>query len=195
MDMAMEGMAKGLAKMWPNESEDKAKENGMITGAALMAAVQVFIAVAMAVATLGTGTGASVAFGATAVGRGISSGLNAVASAVQTGMNVSVKTMEAAMKLSMATMKALSIVQALATISTSSTKIALAVEEYGIAVGKSKIEELKALMKMLNTLLEQDMDFLKQLMDIQAKLDQGVSTIIKNEHETSIKIADVHQLA
>jgi hypothetical protein len=160
-----------------------------------MAAIQVTIAIAMAVATLGTGTGVSAAFAATAVGRGISSGLNAVASAVQTGMNVSVKTMEAAMKLSMATMKALSIVQALATISTSSTKIAIAVEEYGIAVGKSQIEELKALMKMLNTLLEQDMDFLNQLMQIQSKLDQGVATIIKNEHETSLKLADIQQLA
>jgi hypothetical protein len=195
MDHMMQGMAEGLGKMWPNSSEDKQKENGMITAAALIAAIQVTIAVAMLVATLGTGTGSSLAFGATGVGRAINSGLQAVASGVQAGLNISTKTMEAAAKMAQVAMKVVQITQALATISTSATKIAVAVEDYKIAVGKSQIEELKALIKMLNAMLESDMDFLKQLMEIQAKLDQGVSNLIKNEHETTIKIADIQQLA
>jgi hypothetical protein len=195
MDKMMEGMAEGLGKMWPNSSQDKQKENGMITAAALIAAIQVTIAVVMLVATLGSGTGAATAQVASGVGRAISSGLQAAAGGVQAALNISMKTMEAAAKMAQVAMKVLSIVQALSTISTSATKIAVAVEDYKVAVGKSQIEELKALIKLLNAMLESDMDFLKQLMEIQAKLDQGVSNLIKNEHETSIKIADIQQLA
>jgi hypothetical protein len=195
MDMGMEGMAKGFAKMWPNEGPDKAKQNGMIFGAALMAYIQVAMAAVMAVATLGSGTGSAVAFGATAVGRSISSGLQAVSSAVQTGLNVSLKTMETAMKMTKVAMTVTSIIQAASTISSSSVKISAAVDEYKASIGRSKVEELKAMIKMLQTLLDKDMEFIKQLEEVQSKLDQGVATILKNEHDTSLKIADVQQLA
>ena len=99
------------------------------------------------------------------------------------------------MKLTKIAMAVASIIQAAGTITSSSVKIATAVDEYKAAIGKSKVEELKAMIKMLQTLLDQDMEFIKQLEEVQSKLDQGVSTILKNEHDTSVKIADIQQLA
>lgn len=62
--------------------------------------------------------------------------------------------------------------------------------EYAVAMGKAEVEKLKALIKYLEALMEGDMEFSKELAEIQAKLDKGVATLIRNEHGSNMKMEE-----
>lgn len=180
------------------ESSDM-KQGSSIAAAAIMASVQVAIAVVMAVASFGGAAGVAITNVAGAAGRAAASIVNtvlkSVADILMSATKISMEAMKTAMNVSKAAMVVLNVVQALSTIASSSTKMAISVKEYESSVKKAEIEELKAMMKMLQAMLEQDTQFLQQLLEIQSKLDQGVATIMRNEHETSLKIENIQQLA
>jgi hypothetical protein len=186
-----------IASVDPESAE--MKQGSSIAAAAIMASVQIAIAVVMAVASFGGAAGASVTNAVGAAGRAaatiVNTALKAAADIIMSALKISMETMKTIMNVAKAMMVVLNVVQALSTIASSSTKIAIAVKEYEASSKKADIEELKAMIKMLQALLEQDSQFLKDLMEIQSKLDQGVSTIMRNEHETSLKIENIQQLA
>lgn len=209
MDKGMEEFSKFIANAvagfasWGGEKIDpessEMKEGSSIAAAAILAAVQVAIAVVMAVASFGGAAGASITNVAGAAGRAATSIVNTVLKAaadmIMSALKISMEAMKTVMNVAKAMMVVLNVVQALSTIASSGTKIAVSVKEYESSVKKAEIAELKAMIKMLQALLEQDSKFLEQLMEIQSKLDQGVATIMRNEHETSLKIENIQQLA
>mgnify|MGYP000107700264 CR=1 FL=1 len=56
---------------------------------------------------------------------------------------------------------------------------------------KADAEELKAMIKMLTNLLKNDTDLLKQLASIEAELDKGVASILRDEHQTNAQLQQV----
>ena len=56
---------------------------------------------------------------------------------------------------------------------------------------KADAEELKAMIKMLTNLLKNDTDLLKQLASIEAELDKGVASILRDEHQTNSQLQQV----
>jgi hypothetical protein len=56
---------------------------------------------------------------------------------------------------------------------------------------KTDAESIKAFVKYLNEILNQEEDFLKELIEAQAKETDSVSGILKTEHETNLHIASI----
>ncbi len=77
------------------------------------------------------------------------------------------------------------LVQAGVTIGTSAAKITAGVYDYEGTMMKADAEEMKAQIKMLQNLLKNEMDFLQQLVSVQAELDKGVASILRDEHQTN----------
>lgn len=87
--------------------------------------------------------------------------------------------------------KLVGMVQAGVTIGTSAAKITAGVFDYQGTMMKADAEELKAMIKMLQNLLKNDMDFLQQLVSLQAELDKGVASILREEHQTNQQLQQI----
>lgn len=59
----------------------------------------------------------------------------------------------------------------------------LAEYNFSANTGKAEVEKLKELIKLLSTLISADQDWIKSLMQLQAKLDGSVNNIIHAEHK------------
>jgi hypothetical protein len=86
-------------------------------------------------------------------------------------------------------------VQAGVTIGTSSAKIAAGVYDYEGTMMKADAEDTKAQIKMLQNLLRSEMDFLQQLVSVQAELDKGVASIMRDEHQTNQQLQQLTQFS
>lgn len=81
--------------------------------------------------------------------------------------------------------------QAGVTIGTSAAKITAGVYDYEGTMMKADAEEMKAQIKMLQNLLKNEMDFLQQLVSVQAELDKGVASILRDEHQTNQQMQQI----
>lgn len=84
-----------------------------------------------------------------------------------------------------------SIAQSLVSVGAAGAKIGQGVYEYEATMSQADVEEMKAVLKSLQSLLQADQDFLAQLVRIQAQMDQGVAGMLRQEHETSQQIAQM----
>lgn len=67
-------------------------------------------------------------------------------------------------------------------------QIATAVDQYNSDKAQADVMAMKELVKMMQTLLDGDTNFIQMLADIQAQLDSGVANVISLEHQTNEKI-------
>lgn len=94
-----------------------------------------------------------------------------------------------------AVQKIAGVVQAGVTIGTSAAKITAGVYDYEGTMMKADAEDLKAQIKMMQNLLKNEMDFLQQLVSVQAELDKGVASILRDEHQTNQQMQQVTQFS
>ena len=67
-------------------------------------------------------------------------------------------------------------------------QIGTAVAQYNADKAQADVMALQELVKMMQTLLDSDSNFIQMLADIQAQLDAGVANVISLEHQTNEKI-------
>jgi hypothetical protein len=220
MEDIMKKIGEDWGVAWESEGKDKQRENGMIAFTSFMATMQVIIAVISIIASFGaaapaaagvtaTTTATSVALAAaetattaassaalTAGTTATTAATTAVTTAATTASTTATTaaTQAASQTLSQVLMWASrigGIAQSLVQIGASGAKIGQGVLEYNATMSQADVEEMKAVLKSIQNLLQADQDFLAELVKVQAQMDQGVAGMLRQEHETSLQIAQV----
>jgi hypothetical protein len=166
--------------------------------AATTTATSVALAASEAAAT--AATSAAVTAGTTAATTATTAATTAVATAATTAATTASTTATTA--ATQATSQTLAqvlmwasriggIAQSLVQVGAAGAKMGQGVYEFQATMAQADVEEMKATLKALQTLLQADQDFLAELVRIQAQMDQGVAGMLRQEHETSQQIAQM----
>lgn len=189
---------------WADKGIEKQRENGMIAMTTFMAAVQIIIAIIAIAASFGSASPAVAGqAGATAAAQAVvvasqtassataTASTSAVTTAASTATNAASSASSVASQIATIAQRLASVAQIGVTIGTSSANLAGGAYSYEGTMMKADAETLKALLKMLTNLMKSDADFLKQLASIEAELDKGVSSILRDEHQTNSQLQAV----
>jgi hypothetical protein len=154
------------------------------TSAATAASTSATTAASSAATAASTSATTAASSAATAASTAASTASSSASSAASAAGTTAQTVATAAQKLA-------GLVQAGVTIGTSSAKITAGVYDYQGTMMKADAEETKAQIKMLQNLLKNEMDFLQQLVSVQAELDKGVASILRDEHQTNQKMQQI----
>ncbi len=168
--------------------------------AATTTATSVALAASEAATTAATSaatTAASTATAAatTAASTAASTATTAATTAASTASSAAATVASTASQVAGAAQKIAGVVQIGVTIGTSSAKIAAGACDYQGTMMKADAEDTKAQIKMMQNLLKSEMDFLQQLVSVQAELDKGVAAILRDEHQTNQQLQQVTQFS
>lgn len=215
MEDCMTKISEAFGKAWESEGKDKQRENGMIAFTSFMASIQILVSIIAIVASFGSSTPAvagsaatsaaaqaalaatqsATAAAATAGSVAGSTAATAASTATTTASTAASAAGATAQTVAQVAQKLLGIVQASVTIGTSAAKITAGVYDYQATMTKADTEELRAQIKMLQNLLKNELDFLQQLVSLQAELDKGVASILRDEHQTNQHMQQVTQFS
>lgn len=180
MDKMMEKLTESLKKdlMGPDGEPLVDDPDGVASMQAmvLMIYLQVLIMALVAVATMGAGAGAGAAqTAADAAAKAAAKAAEAASALVQ--------------RVAQTLVNALKFTTAALALSSAGVGISKAFVDRDVAESQADIQKLKALIKYLQTLIQGDFDFTKQIMELQAQLDMGVARIVGKEHQLGEQIA------
>ena len=168
--------------------DDKA---GEITAVSFMAALQIALATLAILATLGA---AAPAVASTATSVAASTATSAATTAATTAASTAVTSANTLANVTSAAARAaatLQLLSAMTGMAQGAGNIVAADMQYDADMANAMVTQLKAMIKMLEQLLQGDMEFIQLLVDLQAKLDAWVANIVATEH-ASAEQTDLH---
>lgn len=196
MERGMKDMAESCTDTFFGDQKatdpEGAAQNGQITAVSIMAALQLLIAIVAIVATLGAAAPAVASTAASTAGSAaVSTAVTAATTAAETAA-VTAKTVADVTAMAAKAAAMVQILQGLTGMAQAGGNLAVADLQYDADMANVTVTQLKALIKMLEQLLEGDMEFIKMLQEIQAQLDSGCAEIVASETESNTK-TDLHQ--